>query len=338
MADPTDIESHRPRRRRWPLYSIAPVLCLLGILALPLALRLAAVRAAVLERAGVAIEAATGVRATAREFAVDWRRAAIELSGVEVRAGAQAPPFLTAERLRAEVRLRSLFTSHIRIRRLEIGSPVFDFGAPRPAVQTAAKGAEPGREVSIERFAVRGGKVAAPDGTLADDAWLERMLIESLDADGSMRTQELTLEIPRAAVTVTRRGAEQIKLALSARLRGPLAGPWELDALSLSGPGLGFEASGRGGFEPDQPLELDFDLTAEPGLLVPDLARREGSEALLESEGRIDWRQRPGSYGSRHASYRRRSSSRGSANRRWNVWARPTPAWTSPPTSISTPG
>ncbi len=288
------MERSTPRRKRWRRLAFSGLaaagLLALATLSIALALRSAAGRHRVLERASAALEDATGVRASAEDFALAWRRSAVELYRVELRTGDAGAPFFTADRLRAELRPGSLLTSHFRIRALEADAPVLDLGAPVPWAD-----AEPSDDgdrllISIERIAVRGGAVEPPPGALPEDSWLESWRFADIDLDGSFFPRELTARIERATVRAERRGAEPLDLALAGRLRGPPAGPYEVEALSLSGPGLTLDASGRLALAADQPFEVEYDFAADPGLLLP------GVEAggRLEAAGRLDLRRRSG--------------------------------------------
>ena len=299
MPDPTDSPTDnprpKPRRRRRLAYVILAALglLLLMVASLPLALRSASVRGAVLERVSAAVAEATGIHLTAADFSVDWRQTGVELSGVELRAAEDATPFLQAGRVRAEVLLRSLATRDVRLRQVEVDAPAIDLGAPLPEPGPEPEDAEEDRPrtVSIERFEIRGGSVALAGDTFAADSWLERLSLERIDLGGMLEASAL-LEavVSQATVTVTRRGAEPVDLALEGRLAGSLTGPLNVDALSLAGPGLDLDATGRVGFQAGQPFDFDFKVAMEPGRLVPDLT----AGGSLAAEGRYDARQRTG--------------------------------------------
>lgn len=294
-AEPTEPpEKPRPRRPRRRLAIRAAILSagllVLAIVAVFVVLRLPSGRQAVLSWASGLVESAAGIRFTADDFAIRWRRAAIEAENVELAATGEKP-FLTAPRVRAELRLASLLSRRITIRTAGVEGPRFDLGAPMPQ-SSRDESSEPSKwTFEILRFTVTGGAVDSPPEALDEASWLASWGIEGIDLEGSFQPEELTVDLSEATIEAVRRGAdggtERLAFAAAGQLRGPPAGPYDIGSLTAAGEGLDLSASGRVGFGTDAPLAVAFELDADPARWI---TGQTGPAGQVEARGDLDLR------------------------------------------------
>ncbi len=284
-------EPRRRRRLALRLAAVAAGLLMLAAVAAFLALQSQSVRQALLARISGTVETASGVHFTADDFSLALHRGAVELRGVEVAVSGERP-FLEIADLRAEVRLLSFLTSRWIVRSVEIDSPRFDLGASLP--QSSGESSEPSaRTVEVQRFEITGGAVDSAPESLADDSWLESWRIEGIELRGSYEPQELTVDFVRATLEALRREAvaeetdRQISIDIDGRLHGAPAGPYEIETLTAAGDGLDLSASGLLGFAEDAPLQVKFDLAADPGRWITGQSATGGR---VEGDGELDLR------------------------------------------------
>ncbi|MCG8458596.1 MAG: translocation/assembly module TamB domain-containing protein, partial [Holophagales bacterium] len=130
------------------------------------------------------------------------------------------------------------------------------------------------------------------------DGWLRSWRVAELDAAASLVGGALAVEESTARLQLARRsvGADPavlgqlpstLDLAVAARVRGPLAGPFTVDTLRARGPGLELDASATVDPESGQPIRIAFELDAELARLLPEVAAGAGA---LQASGNLELR------------------------------------------------
>ncbi len=295
-------KSGRLRRLALRAILVLAAAAVLLVLGLVLALKAPAVRQAVLRSAGDAVAASAGVHATARDFALVLRRGELTIDALELRAAPDAEPFLRVDRVRAEVRIRSLLGDRVVVRSLRIDGARADLGAPLPEApeseEPPAEAAPPA--IDVEELVLSGG--AIDSGPLAADleTWLDAWQLDGVELSGSYRHGALRLVLPSATFVAESRRRPQVQAALRAEASHEHGGIAILEVLDLEGDGLELTAKGlvtpAGRPRPGQEarsskIEASFSLRAAPALLLPDLAaggRVVGEGELTLADDRLD--------------------------------------------------
>jgi outer membrane protein assembly factor BamA len=204
-------------------------------------LRIASVRQAILARASAYLAQEFGLALTAADFVPRWN--GFELR--EVRLGVPgAPPVVTAERLRAEIDLRSLRREVAVIRSLEIDAPRVDLAAPIPSLPEDPEPAgPPGFE--IRRIVVRRGSVVGPppEKPLAD--WVTAWSAEGIEARASFRDGLWAAVIEEAWARVERPGFAPLELRAAGRVRYRDGEPLGFEEVRVTGDGGLLRANGN---------------------------------------------------------------------------------------------
>jgi len=271
----------RRKRRRW-IFLVLFLLALPPLLVLLLDLGL---------RTGWGSRAALGFaadRLAKSEIAIEAGEARLrllagraEISDLRLSALGEETPFLTAPEARAELEWSSLLAGRPALRSLELDRPTLDLGAPLPKTTEPTEPAEP-PNFDLHALRVTGATVLGPPPA---DSWLEAWRVEEGELTGSFVADLLELELPSARPVLRLEEGGERTFTARAGLRGPLAGPFELDDLRLEGDGLELRADGRAGLAPGEPLEADFELDAEPGVFLA-----EGAGSRVAASGEIDLR------------------------------------------------
>jgi len=248
------------------------------VAAIPLSLRSAGVRRWVLAYASRSIEDATGIRARAADFELDWS-GSLTLHEVTLAAG-DAAPYLSADRVAADFVWEELRQTPPVLRGLEVERPRLDLGAafpPAPAGPTVL-GVDI-RALSLHDFQILGA-------TPAEESWLRAWSAEAVDLDGSIVADVVDAGVLSGRLRLER-AEGPLDLDVRGHLGGGLDGPWQVDGLVVRGPGLALDADVDFGSGESSPLAARrFDLEVEPGRLLPEL----GEHGLVEAHGTLDLR------------------------------------------------
>ena len=187
-------------------------------------------------------------------------------------AASGAQPFLVAERLEVDFNWGDLFETPVLLEALTIDGAVVDLDRPLPSPSDGGDESSPlGVAIPTLRLnnaRARGALEAAPEDA---PPWLASWTARSVDLRGRLAEEDTELEVEAARIELVRATGDTLLFDASARLHGPLDGPFTLENLLLTAPDTRLEASGTLGLEPDQPLAIRLDLDTEPGKLLDEL-------------------------------------------------------------------
>ncbi len=282
MTEPT----HNPRRRRRRIVLILAVLVgipLLLALAALVALRSASVRRSILGELAGYLRREYGLVMEAQDFGVRWGGFSMD----RLRVGAPgAAPLLTASRVDVAVDMQTLRSPVQVIRSLEIDDARLDLSAPIPKIPDSGP---PGFE--IRRLVIRRGVVvgAPPAPPLSEH--IRSWRVDEVEGGGSFVDGVWDLKVESSRVQLERPGFEPLTLQAAVEVGYKDGEPVRISALRAAGGGLRVDGSGTVGLE-DTPLIADFDVQAEPRLLVAGAPpggsiRARGGLRLPEATGKV---------------------------------------------------
>jgi translocation and assembly module TamA len=223
------------------------------------------------------------------DFSVHLWEGRVEIFGLALSSPGN-PPFLRAEQIEAQWHWRDLREGGVwHFEEITVEGPLFNLQAVLPKGQETEDRRSQPIPLSVAAIRVQDGTVAAD--TLVEKGWLAGFRAEQVAFEGSLKGGVLGTSTLRAHLQLQRRdGAPPVELKLRSLLRGPLTGPWEIEDLEALGEGLNARAGvliDRAG----QRLPARFELTAEPALLLPDLASGSG---MVEVRGEVELRELKG--------------------------------------------
>ncbi len=216
------------------------------------------------------VESSTGVRLTAQDVSISPLRGVAKIEGLELKATPDARPFLTLGQARAEIRWWSLFSDRVNLPLVRIVSPRVDLGAPLPELPDRGDDNESSGGLDIQRFeVVDAGFVSGPlPANLA--MWLDRLQVEGAEIQGSWLADALTLELSPTPVTVESSRRSTIQVQALGTFATDSSGGFKLEQFELSGDDIRLTANGGGSLAGD-PIDLTYQLDANPAQLFPDL-------------------------------------------------------------------
>lgn len=286
-ASNTNAEKPTPSRRGRRLVAwIAIVLLGLPLLAVALgtlALRSSSVRQAILARVSRALEETSGIRARAGDFSLRFRPGVLVLDDVALAAG-DAEPFLTAERARVEFDWGDLLGEPTTIAAVTVERPVVDLRQPLPTPRPD-DGSPPTR-VDVRSLRLVDGRLLGDLPAAEGEPLFTAYEAAGVDVTGSFVDGRIELVLDPTRVTLARAAGEPLVVVAESRVAGPVAGPFRIDGLKVTGNGLRLDAAGEIGTGDDEPLFLRLDLEADPALFVAELE----PGAHLKAAGEIDLR------------------------------------------------
>lgn len=265
MTEPTPTPPRRRSRRRRVLLILAGLvgIPLLLVVAALVALRSVAVRRSILSEVAGKLKSDYGLLMEARDFGVRW--GGFSIDHLEIGAPGAAP-LLTASRVNAAVDMKTLRSPVQVIRSLEIDDAVLDLSAPIPRIpDTGPAGFE------IRRLVLRRGVIlGAPPGPPLSEH-LRSWRVDAVEGGGSYGDGLWDLTVESSRVRVERPGFEPLTLQASAGVEYRDTGdtePVRISALRAAGGGLRVDGSATIGLRENVPTVADFDVQAEPRLLV----------------------------------------------------------------------
>ncbi len=265
---------------------VAAILLATGTL---LSLRVVGVRRALIARADRAARESFGVSVGASDFALDLRRGVFTLDRLAVGVP-QAPPFLTAERVRVEIDLATLRGPVVVIRAIEIDRPRLDLAAPLPAIpESPGRAPAPPPAVEVGALRIRGGEVVngfVPHGV---ESWVSAWSLAGLKADATYLGGKVDADVEVGRITVDRPGGERHEARLGMSGSGTPGGEFTLAFMRLESAGLELTAAAAGIASTHGPLRASLQATVAPALVLPGLGsggavRVESSVALPEGQ------------------------------------------------------
>lgn len=244
-------------------------------------------RQVLLDLAEETFEERTGFQAEAGDFELALWSGRLEITDLRLAAaGPESAPFLTLPRLELSISPRSLVSGDRILVRSAVGHGlVLDLGAPLPVLETReGAGSAPAFDIASLRLAratVR--SPLAPESETGFHRWL----LEDLQLDGHLIDGTAALEIDAGRLTLDSRRRPPIEAAVRLAAQRRADGRVELSRLELLGSGLHLTARGGGRYAPEadlgDELDLDFELEADLGRLVPNLT----PEGSLVATGQI---------------------------------------------------
>jgi outer membrane protein assembly factor BamA len=281
----TEPSTPPPRRRRRLFVILAALVVLPLLLALAglVALRSAAVRRSILTELTGYLQREYGLVLEAEDFDARWGGFSMD----RLKVGAPgAAPLLTASRVDVAVDMRTLRSPVQVIRSLEIDDARLDLSAPVPKIPDTGP---PGFE--IRRLVIKRGVIvgAPPEPPVSE--YVRSWKVDEVEGGGSFVDGLWDLKIESSQVHVARPGFEPLALQASVQVEYRDGQPVRISALRAAGDGLRLDGSGTVGLE-GTPLIVDFDIQAEPRLLVAGAPlggsiRARGGLRLPEATGQI---------------------------------------------------
>jgi hypothetical protein len=272
-----------PRPRRWRrvaarLALFLLVLALLVPVGIWATLRSPTARQAIVARVGRILEEKAGLGLRATDFSVVLRRGELGIEDLELSLrGHGTRPFLTVDRVRAQVRLGSLFGDRVRVESLALERPRLDLDAPLPGGDGSERSQRSGFGVDVASFELTRGAVWAA-GAPGTERWMDRWTVDEIELRGSLLSDELRAELGIARVGVDSRHRPRIEAIAEARLVAASRDALTVEDLAIRGEGLDLTASaGEAGWS--------FELRASPARLFPDLT----SAGTLAASGELTW-------------------------------------------------
>jgi len=272
-----DAAPKRPRRKRRRGVRRLVIGLLLLLILLPLAgllaLRSSTVRRTVLERSAAAIAARTGLSISTEDFALHPTTGAIELSGIQLCATEGAPPFLTVNRLEADLRWRTLVAERVSFRAVRIDGIRFDPAAPLPATRRTGRARKEFTPppLDVQRLEVVAGAVAPTEVPPEFTVWLDGWHADDIRLHGSYLDGRLDVEELTASLTTESARRPPVEATLRAALS---LGRWldyDLRDFDLQADGLALEGHATGRLGPLVADRMNLVLDARPARLFPDL-------------------------------------------------------------------
>ncbi len=231
-------------------------------------------------RIAQAVSASTGVQLAAQDLHVAPIRGFAEIDGLELRAP-DAKPFLTLRKARAEIRWGSLFGDRTELSFVRVEGPRFDLGAPLPELPEGDRNGGSGG-VDIRRFEVLDAELASGPLPAELEIWLDSLHVEGAEVRGSWVANALKLELAPTSVTVQSSRRPEVQVDVKGSFTTDADGGFEFRGLELSGADLDLTATGGGALD-GSPIDLAYELAANPAGLFPDLTH----DGQLASSGAL---------------------------------------------------
>ena len=221
-----------------------------------------------------AIQERLGVVLTVDDFSLAVRRGVLELRGLALGASEDgSSPLVTLRRARVEFRWGALRGDSIVIDSVRLEGPHVDLGAPLPefASRKSDGAGSGGTTIEVHEILVVDGAVVGrelPESwEILGATWSAR----AVSLQGAFREGRLDVEHLTARLDLDSRRRPTIAAALEAALTLEMNGRLDVEDLTLVAEGLSLESRGAIDLASGAVTDLNFDLEAEPALLVPDL-------------------------------------------------------------------